>query len=273
LIRQPTGFRFPTGQDKHALETWLHTQGAPTAPTEDDLRECAYARCRDLGLELPAERELQRLVRTALHGFFHDLYARVTAELPAETLARLDHLLVIESEAAQSVFDQLKSEPSAPGVKNLQHELTKLQTLRGLGVPAGAFAGVPEKVLQLLKRRATNERAGEMRAHPPVIRHALLACFVHVRTMEVTDDAVRMTLEVIRRIDTQTEKHLEKTLLQDIKRVTGKVQLLYRIAEAGVDTPDGTIRNVLFPCVKEATFHALVAEAKASHPHYRVWYQ
>ena len=74
-------------------------------------------------------------------------------KLPAETLARLDHLLVIESEATQSVFDQLKSEPSAPGVKNLQHELTKLQVLRGLGVPAVAFAGVPEKALQLLKGR------------------------------------------------------------------------------------------------------------------------
>jgi len=98
-------------------------------------------------------------------------------------------------------------------------------------------------VVQLLKRRAANERAGEMRVHPPGNRHALLACFVHVRTMEVTDNAVQMTLEVIRRIDTQTEKHLEKTLLQDIKRVTGKVQLLYRIAEAVVETPDGTIRN------------------------------
>jgi TnpA family transposase len=197
----------------------------------------------------------------------------VTAQLPAETLARLDHLLVVESEAAQSLFDQLKAEPAAPGVQNLQHELTKLHTLRELGVAAGAFAGVPEKVVQLLKRRAANERAGEMRAHPPAIRYALLACFVHVRTMEVTDNAVRMTLEVIRRIDTQTEKPLEKTLLRDIKRVTGKVQLLYRIAEAVVETPDGTIRHVLFPCVKEATFHDLVAEGKARHPNYRSWYQ
>jgi len=197
----------------------------------------------------------------------------VTAQLPAETLARLDHLLVVESEAAQSLFDQLKAEPAALGVQNLQHELTKLHTLRGLGVAAGAFAGVPAKVVQLLKRRAANERAGEMRAHPPAIRYALLACFVHVRTMEVTDNAVRMTLEVIRRMDTQTEKPLEKTLLRDIKRVTGKVQLLYRIAEAVVETPDGTIRNGLFPCVKEATFHDLVAEGKARHPNYRSWYQ
>ena len=114
-----------------------------------------------------------------------------------------------------------------------------------------------------------------MRAHSEPIRYTLLASFVHVRTMEVADDAVRMTLEVIRRIDTQTEKHLEKTLLQDIKRVVGKVQLLYRIAEAvrWRRASVCTIRNVLFPCVKEATFHDRVAEAKASHPQYRSWYR
>src|SRR5262249_26286988 len=72
---------------------------------------------------------------------------------------------------------------------------------------------------------------------------------------------------------TQTEKHLRKTILQDIKRVTGKVQLLYRIAEAVVEEPDGTIRTVLFPHVKEAIFRDLAAEAKASGPQYRIWYQ
>ncbi len=57
------------------------------------------------------------------------------------------------------------------------------------------------------------------------------------------------------------------------KRVTGKVQLLYRIAEAVVEEPDGTIRTVLFPQVQEETFQDLAAEAKASGPQYRIWYQ
>jgi TnpA family transposase len=273
LIRQHTGFRFPTGQDKQELETWLRTHGAPDAPTDEELRECAYARLRALGIELPASPELHRIVQAALRGFFQDVYDRVAARLTAPVCTALDALLVVGPEETQSLFERLKAEPAAPGVKNLQQEVTKLHTLQTLGLPAEALADVPFKVLQLLKRRAHHEDASRMRAHPAPIRYTLLASFVHVRTMEVTDDAVRMTLEVIRRIDTQTEKHLEKTLLQDIKRVTGKVQLLYRIAEAVVETPDGTIRNVLFPCVKEATFHDLVAEAKASHPQYRSWYQ
>jgi len=51
------------------------------------------------------------------------------------------------------------------------------------------------------------------------------------------------------------------------------VQLLYRVAEAVIEEPDGTIRAVLFPPVKEETFRDLAAEAKASGPQYRIWYQ
>ena len=103
LIRQHTGFRFPTGQDKQALETWLRTAAGPTAPTEEDLCECAYARLPGTrALNCRPERELQRLVRAALHGFFQDLYTRVTAQLPPEVLARLDALLLVESDASQS---------------------------------------------------------------------------------------------------------------------------------------------------------------------------
>jgi TnpA family transposase len=273
LIRQQTGWRFPTADDKQQLERWLRTQGAPTAPTEEELCECAYARLRGLHIELPAERELQRIVRAALHGFFQDVYQRITARLSETVRTALDALLVIGSEETLSAFEHLKAEPASSGIKPLHQEITRLQQLRALNVPAEAFTTVPFQVLQLLKRRAHNDHASKMREHPPAIRFALLACFIHLRTMEVIDDTVRMTLEVIRRIETQTEKHLEKTLLKDIKRVTGKVQLLYRIAEAVVEAPDGTIRTVLFPCVKESTFHELVAEAKASHPHYRSWYQ
>jgi hypothetical protein len=131
VTRQQLGWRFPTGRDKQVLETWLRLHGARDAPTEEDLCECAYARLRAFGIELPSEAELRRIVRAALHVFFDDLYRRVTAELTETVRATLD---------------------------------------------------------------------------------ALLACFIHGRTMDSTDDTVRMLLEVIRRIETQTE-YLHKALI------------------------------------------------------------
>ena len=101
----------------------------------------AFARIR---LKLPAEQELQRIVRAALHGFFHDLYTRVTAS----SRKRRGHSLISSwwwRLAYSRPFDQLKTEPSAPGVKNLQKEVTKLHTLRALGVSAESLARSPDQ--------------------------------------------------------------------------------------------------------------------------------
>ena len=147
LIRQHTGFRFPTGQDKQALETWLRTHGAPDAPSKEDLWEYAYARLRDSGIEVPAMHEFSRMVQAALRGFFQDVYDRVVIRLSAPVCTALDALLVVDSEETPSLFDRLKAEPAAPGVKNLQQEVTKLHTLRMLALPAEALADVPFKVL------------------------------------------------------------------------------------------------------------------------------
>ena len=273
MIRHHTGWRAATADDKAPLEHWLQHECAPAAPTEDKLLECAYQRLRALQIELPAERELRRVVRTALYGVFHDLYTRVTARLPETVRTTFEQLLVVGPDESVSRFEQLKTPPAAPTITHLQQEITQLKRLRALGVPADALVDVPEKVVTLLQRRAHHERAGEMRAHPAPIRYTLMACFLHTHTMAVTDDVVRMLREMIRRLDTHTEKHLQKELLRDIKRVAGKVQLRYRIAEAVVEEPDGTRRAVLFPQVKEEILRDLATEAKARGPQYRTWYQ
>jgi hypothetical protein len=94
---------------------------------------------------------------------------------------------------------------------------------------------------------------------------------VHVHTLDVIEDAGRMPRDVMRRLETQTEKPCEKTRRHAIKRVTGHVPRLYRLAAAGVEEPDGPMRPGLFPQGKEATCRELAAEAKASGPPYRLW--
>jgi hypothetical protein len=272
-IRHQTGWRFATAQDKTALEQWLQVHVAPDYATSEDLLEAAYTRCRRLQIELPAEQELRRLVNAALQRSFHALYERITARVAASSRTALDALLLVPADASVSAFEQLKAEPAKPSVENLKKEIGKLQTLRASGITERHVDNVAESTQRVLKRRATNERAGEMRDHPESIRYALMACFVAVRTREVIDDITRMTMQVLHRIDARTEQQLHREFLQDIKRVAGKMHLLFRIAEAVVEQPDGTVRQVLFPRVKEDTFHDLVTEFRASGLQYRRIYQ
>jgi len=176
----------------------------------------------------------------------------------------------VSESGSVSGFENLKADPGRPGVDNLQSEIGKLRAIRAIGLRAEPFAEVPWKVLQMFKRRATNEKASEMREHPESVRYALMGCFLHVRALEVTDDVTRMAIELIHRLDARSEKHIHRQLLADLERVEGKMQILSQVAEIVVEHPDGIVREVIFPRVKEEIFRNLVAELHVSGPQLRL---
>jgi TnpA family transposase len=269
-IRQHTGWRFPTGQDKDDLERWLRREAAFEVQDAERLMDYACQRLRHLRVELPAERELQRVVDAALKGFFQDIHRRIAEAMPAEVRNRVDALLVGPGSGVFSAFEKLKVDPGRPGVDNLQAEIAKLRAIRIIGLGNGPFAGVPLKVLQILKRRATKETASEMRDHLDDIRYALMGCFLHVRALEVTDDVTRMTIDLIQRLGTRSEKQLHREWLADLERVAGKMQILSDVAEAVIESPDGIVREVIFPRVTEETFRNLVVEFHVTGPQLRL---
>ncbi|HNO58189.1 MAG TPA: Tn3 family transposase, partial [Accumulibacter sp.] len=66
------------------------------------------------------------------------------------------------------------------------------------------------------------------------------------------------------------ERKVERELLEDLKRVSGKQNLLFNLADATLTQPDGVVRDVVFPVVGEQTLRDLVKEWKATGPTYRV---
>jgi TnpA family transposase len=268
-IRQQTGFRFPAAQYKTDLESWLRREGAPEATTFADLFECAIQRFSSLRIELPSEKELQRIVNAALNSFFSDVHQQVTHRLDKKIRMDIEELLIVPEGEAFSPFEKLKASAGRSGVKSLHKEITKLQQLRSVGIVKEHLMNVPFKLQKLLKRRTTNETASKMREHPEDIRYGLMACFISIRTMEVIDDIVTMFIEMIHRIDVRAEKQRDNELLRDLKRVDGKTQILFRLAEAIMENPDGTVRDVIFPVIKADTLRDLVTEKEASGPQYQ----
>ena len=60
-------------------------------------------------------------------------------------------------------------------------------------------------------------------------------------------------------------------LIAEFKRVTGKENLLFRIAEAALSAPESRVRDVVFPAVSggEQTLREVVAELRSKSPTYR----
>jgi len=266
-IRQYTGFRFPQAQDKEDLENWLRREGVLEAITFADLFESAVQRYRSLRIELPSEKELQRIVNAALSGFFSDVHIKLTEQLDEQTRKNMDQLLIVPDGESFSAFEKLKASAGPASVKNIHKEIAKLKQLRSVGI--GKALDMPFKVQKILKQRGTNETASKMREHPDEIRYGLMSCFISIRTMEIIDDIVQMFVSLIHRIDVRAEKQRNNEFLKDLIRVDGKNQVLFRLAEIIMNNPDGTIRDVIFPVVKPETFHNLIAEKEVNGPQYQ----
>jgi TnpA family transposase len=269
-IRQHSGWRPPTAGDKIVLEVWLREQAAYSAHTSELLFDVTCQRFHEQRIELPSEGELRRLVNAALNGFYQDIHRQVAEVLSPEVRTSIDQLLVVSETETISRFERLKTDPGKSGVDNFQAEVEKLRVIRALGIGSAVFESLPWKVLQVLKRRAMNETATEMRDHPEMIRYGLIGCFLHIRATEVTDDITRMAVDLIHRLDKRSEKQIQKEWLANLERVEGKMQILSRVAEAVVGEPDGIVRNVIFPKVKEETFNNLVAEFRLKSPQLRL---
>ena len=79
---------------------------------------------------------------------------------------------------------------------------------------------------------------------------------------------IDLLIETIHHIGARAERQVDRELLDDLKRVTGKQNLLFEIADAALEQPDGIVREVVFPVVGEQTLRDLVKEGKATGPTY-----
>lgn len=282
-IRQLLGFRETTVADATALGQWLEEQVLPQERAYQPVLAAAYQRCRALQLEPPTAERLERIVRSALHTYEDKFCAHILARLTAEQQARLETLLQAvtasplasaptpteETKVPRALWQVLKADAGRASTETLLTEITKLEQLRALALPADLFTNVPRKILLSYRQRAAVEEPYELRRHPPALRDTLLAAFCTLRSQEISDTLVDVLLELVHRLGTRAEHKVAQELLADLKKVTGKTNLLFRLAEATLDAPDGIVKEVVYPVVPEPTLRELVKEWKANGPAYQ----
>src|SRR5699024_4257158 len=265
-----------TVQDTEAIGDWLERHVLYYDHEFDHVKEQAYLQFRERKIEPPSPKRVERMVRSAINAYEDKFFQSIYENIPQSSLAKLDVLLdnitinderddneeLSNPEDSPMTFRALKSDPGRVGLQSVLQELNKLRTIRDLDLPHDLFKGIPQKILIKYRQRVATEDLREIRRHPAPIRYTLLSIFFWLRSREVTDSLVDLLIQIIHRIGVRAERKVDREILNDIKRVTGKSTILYNIADVALKNPDGTIKDVLYPVVKEQTFKDLVKEFK-----------
>jgi len=268
-VRAFLNVREATLADQQQITDWLVSHVLPQRQQPEALRVAFLDRCRTLGLEPPTPGRVERHLRTALAADDDRSCATSLDRLSPEARARLDDLLTVAAKpAARSVLAELQREAGPLAVETVEQEAAKLARLRQLGLPADLFAGVPPRLLEGFRRRVVAEELHELRRHPAPRRLTLLAAYCWQRARELIDTLAEILSDTIQHIHVRAERRVERTLLRDLKRVTGKQGLLAAIAAAALARPDDPVRQVIYPVADEQTLRDLLKEYKATGPAY-----
>jgi hypothetical protein len=225
---------------------------------------------RELKIEPPTAERMDRLIRSALRTFEGDFTQSLFDRLLPETKKQLDKLLELPSaESVRVPLHDLRADPGPVSIETLEEELAKFALLKDIALPPDLFDRLSPRIAEVYRRRVAVEEIFELRRHPSTFRMTLLAAFCHLRTRELIDTLSDLLIDMVHRVAHRAEVKVERELIADFKRVSGKNSLLFQIAEASLDHPDSPVKDVVYPIANEATLRDLVREFKATGPAYR----
>ena len=276
-VRAHLGFRECSVAGAEKLTEWLADTVCEQTRRADQVQVELLAKCRAEQIEPPSAGRVERMVRSALRTSERTLTLRVSSRLTAETEGRLEALVAhdaddvdggLESGADASggatLLSMIKQAPGNVSLDTMLAEIDKLVAVRAVGLPAGLFDNVAPKVVEGWRARAAIEAPSHLRDHPRALRLTLLAGLLHARERELTDTLVDLLIATVHRVSARAETRVTEELVNAFRRVSGKENILFKVAEASLGAPDGTVRQVVFPAVTggEATLRGLVHEFK-----------
>jgi len=246
-IRAHHGFRECTVADAERLTGWLAGDYAQQERRYELVRDALLGECRSRSIESPTPDRVERIVRSGLHQAERALAERVAGRLPVEVRARLLALVQVPDtdvdEADPSVLALIKVATGNVSLSSMLTEISRLEAVRAVGLPAGLFADVAPKVLAGWRARAAVESPSHLREHSDELTVTLLAALVHCRTWEITDALVTLLLRTVHadvlefRCDNSHRPVLDALAL--VHRYRGETDLTYYPAGETAPTHPG----------------------------------
>lgn len=144
-IRDHTGFRPGNEKDFKKLGRWL-IEKASNHPTRSKMYAAAVHRCRSLKIELPSEKELQRLVRSSWRQYLSKTCKTISDHLESSIREKMNRCLDADPQGKRR-YNWMKGKPGKMGLKTLNREIRRLRFFNEFKIQADThLADVPKEV-------------------------------------------------------------------------------------------------------------------------------
>ena len=147
------------------------------------------------------------------------------------------------------VFAAIREEPGNVSVKTMEREVFKLGSLKAVGLPGELFGDIAPGMLAAWRARVAAEAPSHLREHPDEIKVTLLAAYLYCRKREIIDALADLLITTVQRINARADTKVTEEFVAELKRVSGKENILFKMTEAALEAPDETVSEAIYPVV------------------------
>lgn len=269
LIRKYFKTSFSKKSHYKELEGWIKNGLLPTNYlAEEELKSLAIQYLKERGIESFKEKTMMRIILDATNAFETELFEQLKNTLSTVDEAKLNGLLLPYKEGL-SYLGWANKEINNPSLDAMLGLIEQLSILNRVNYDTASISSIPRKRVLHYSDAFTRLNPSDLKQMTDNNRCANLLIYNHIRKEQLTDKLIDMFNRIIRNVIHKSEKRIVKKLINDVKKVYGKEIILFHIAEACLDQPDGTIRDKIFPIVGRDKLKNIIDEYKKKGPKYQ----
>ena len=138
---------------------WLAEHVASGERRPERVRDELMLRCRAELIEPPTPERVSEIARSALHQAEQALLALIADRLDPVVVARLEALIAVsdDDDEDENVLGLIKAAPGNVSLETMLVEISKLEAIRAIGLPADLFDVIDARIIAGWRARAAVE--------------------------------------------------------------------------------------------------------------------
>ncbi len=275
-IRKIFGFREPTDADSIQFIDWLASEHLPKMPKEHEIAVAIRAWYQSAKIEPFSDKQQERYLDSARSKFEMQLFERIVNRLSKKDKEFIDSILnrvldeLNEKQRSKEInLNTLKKGIPGAKLKHVQFAIEKYEAILPLWLPDSITASLSRKILLKYYDRIMAYSPSHINELDECAKYAMVTIFCHIRAELLADSLGDLFVKLVRKIEKSSENYVNKTVVKEIKRVEGKLDILFKLVETSLDNPDGVIKDTIYPVVDIETLQRL----KEDLSHRGHWYK
>jgi TnpA family transposase len=268
IIRGRFGFRESTDEDSTHFVKWLAGDLLPKMPQDHELKSAIRSYYQSVKIEPFSDKQQERYIDSAKKKLEINLFTVIETQLTQKNRDLIDVLLnsavneeINEKQRPREInLNTLKKGIPGAKLKHVQLAIGKYQTIRTLLLPDSSISGFHRKILLKYYDRIMAYSPSHIKALDERAKYSTMGIFCHIRSEILADNLADLFLKLVKKIKNASETHVNKTVVKEIKRVEGKFDILYKLADASLEFPDGIIKDTIYPIVDIETLKRLIED-------------